>query len=379
MPDPGSQTPDAILQVRVCSLGYIPHRLPIRHSTFEIRHSKFDTAMTVLLLGGTGFIGSRVVRRMHTAGHDITVFHRGETTPDLPAGVRTIHGDRNDLGAYADRLRRAAPDVVIDVIPYIEAHAQGVVDVFAQTGARILALSSSDVYRNYDGWRGASTHAPDPVPLDENAPLRASLYPYRGYDLDFAYTDDYDKIVVERTFRDADLPTTILRLPAVYGPGNDQHRFGRDLQRMDDGRAAIVLGKQHAQWRWTHGFVENVAAAIVAAAETEDTLNATFNMGEQTALTTAKRIRAIGDLAGWTGEVVTVPDDQLPDPLQIPGDWRYELATDPRRFYAATGFEPPVSLDDALRETIAAERKAGLDADLSALYTAEDNLLRDRG
>jgi len=335
--------------------------------------------MTVLLLGGTGFIGSRLVHRLDARGHEVVVFHRGETTPDLPERVHAIHGDRNDLGAHADHLRDATPDIVIDVIPYTETHARGVVDVFAGTGARILALSSSDVYRNYDGWRGESTHAPDPVPLDEDAPLRESLYPYRGYDLDFAYTDDYDKIVVERTFRNADLPTTLLRLPAVYGPGNDQHRFGRDLQRMDDGRAAIVLGEQHARWRWTHGFVENVAAAIVAAAETEDTLSATFNVGERTTPTTAERLRAIGTVAGWTGEIVTVPDDTLPEPLQVPGDGRYELATDSRRFYAATSFEPPVSLDDALRETIAAERKAGLDADLSTLYTAEDDLLWDRG
>jgi len=335
--------------------------------------------MTVLLLGGTGFIGARLVHRLHARGHEVVVFHRGETTPDLPESVHAIHGDRNDLTAHADALCDTAPDVLIDVIPYTEAHAESVVDVFAGTGTHILALSSSDVYRNYDGWRGESSHPPDPVPLNEDAPLRESLYPYRGYDLDFAYTDDYDKIVVERTFRDADLPTTLLRLPAVYGPGNDQHRFGRDLQRMDDGRAALVLGEQHARWRWTHGFVENVAAAIVAAAETEDTLGATFNVGERTALPTAERIRAIGDAAGWSGEIVTVPDGALPDPLQVPGDWRYELATDTRRFYAATGFDPPVSIDDALRETIAAERKAGLDADLSALYAAEDDLLQDWG
>jgi nucleoside-diphosphate-sugar epimerase len=44
-----------------------------------------DTVMKILMIGGTRFIGAHVVRRLHDAGAEIVVFHRGASTnPILP-------------------------------------------------------------------------------------------------------------------------------------------------------------------------------------------------------------------------------------------------------------------------------------------------------
>ena len=59
----------------------------------------------------------------------------------------------------------------------------------------------------------------------------------------------------------ADLPATVLRLPAVYGPGDTQHRLRAYLRQMDDGRPSIPLPDGQADWRWTRGYVENVASS----------------------------------------------------------------------------------------------------------------------
>ena len=40
---------------------------------------------------------------------------------------------------------------------------------------------------------------------------------------------------------DPELPGTVLRLPAVYGPEDRQHRTFEYLKRMDDGRRAILV------------------------------------------------------------------------------------------------------------------------------------------
>jgi nucleoside-diphosphate-sugar epimerase len=111
-----------------------------------------------------------------------------------------------------------------------------------------------------------STAQPDAVPLAEDAPLRDTRYPYRGTGLPFEHADDYEKVLVEQVLlTEPDLPATLLRLPAVYGPGDPQHRLRPYLQRMVDGRPGILLQKEQAAWRWTRGYVGKVAAAIALA------------------------------------------------------------------------------------------------------------------
>jgi nucleoside-diphosphate-sugar epimerase len=345
-------------------------------------HQESQAAMNVFAIGATGFIGTHVVRDLVRRGHDVTIFHRGETEPDLPASVRHLHGDRDALVEHAPAIADGTPDVVIDVVPYTEAQAQQVVDVFGGSAGRLVAVSSSDVYRNYDGWRGASDHDPDPVPLDEDAPLRDTLYPYRNLDgLDVAYARDYDKIRVERVVMEAsNLASTALRLPAVYGPGDAQHRLAPYIRRMDDGRPAILMDEGQAGWRWTHGYVENLAAAVARVATDPSTTGRVYNVGEATTPTTADRARRLADVVGWDGEVVPVPPEDLPEHLQAPGNWRYELATDTHRVRDELDYEAPVAWDEALRRTVEWERSYRAEADLPPPdYEVEDEVLKKVG
>src|ERR1700737_720770 len=117
--------------------------------------------MRVFVLGGTGFVGWPVVRRLHGNGHEVVAFHRGQTRADLPAAVRTILGDRRDLASYTGEVERVGPDVVIDLIPYTELEALELMRVFRSVVRRVVALSSGDVYRNYDGLRRVGAAAPD--------------------------------------------------------------------------------------------------------------------------------------------------------------------------------------------------------------------------
>jgi len=125
-------------------------------------------------------------------GIEVAVLHRGETA-DLPEGVRRIRGNRDRLDDAKAELERFAPDVVVDAILYSEQQARGLVQAFRDNAGRVVALSSADVYRNYDGFRGKSTAQPDPVPLAEDAPLRDTRYPYRGSGLPFEHADDYEQ------------------------------------------------------------------------------------------------------------------------------------------------------------------------------------------
>ena len=64
-----------------------------------------------MMIGGTRFIGPHVVRALVTSGHQVTVFHRGQSKADLPPGVEHIAGDRRELQNFSDHFKKLSPDV----------------------------------------------------------------------------------------------------------------------------------------------------------------------------------------------------------------------------------------------------------------------------
>lgn len=334
--------------------------------------------MKVLAIGATGFIGRHVVPLLVEQGMEVAVLHRGETDADLPDGVRRIRGNRNRLDDAKAELERFAPDVVLDAILYSEHQARGMVKAFRGNAGRVVALSSADVYRNYDGFRGKSTAQPDAVPLAEDAPLRDTRYPYRGTGLPFEHADDYEKVLVEQVIlTEPHLPATLLRLPAVYGPGDPQHRLRPYLQRMVDGRPGILLQEEEAAWRWTRGYVGNVAAAIALAVADARTVRRVFNVGDEPVLSERKWVERIGAAAGWRGTVVAVSAGELPNHLKQPFDWRYELWTDTSSIREELGYVELIPLDEALERTVEWERST-LDGTEPLNYSEEDAVLQSK-
>lgn len=68
-------------------------------------------AISILILGGTGFIGPHQIRAAQDRSHAVTMFNRGQTRPNMFPNVEKLRGDRNgDL----ESLRGRSWDVVID-------------------------------------------------------------------------------------------------------------------------------------------------------------------------------------------------------------------------------------------------------------------------
>lgn len=338
--------------------------------------------MRVLVIGGTNFIGPHVVAALYRLGSEITVYHRGVHEPQLPPGVRHVHSPlaRLPFHHFPAELSRPRPDVVLHMFPVGEEDTRAATTRFMGEAGRIVALSSGDVYRAYGRLLGTEPGPPEPVPLHEGAALRDTLFPYRSAATDPTdWTYHYEKILAERAVLvNPSLPGTVLRLPAVYGPGDPYRRFRPYIKRMADGRATIVLDAVHAEWRWSHGYVENVAEAIALAVTDQRTAGQIYNLGEAGVPTTAERVGQIGDLAGWKGSIVSLPADRVPAHLRTPFDPHQDLVVDTSRFRSELGFAEPASMEEGLRRTIAWERDNPAESGDPgpAEYAAEDAALR---
>lgn len=329
--------------------------------------------MRVLMIGGTGFMGPLIVARLVSLGDTVTLVHRGQTFAPLPAGVGEILADRQRLAELAAEIGRLAPDVVLDMIPSTQAEARTVVACCRGRAGRLVALSSQDVYRAYGRARRKEPGPPDPIPLTEEAPLREQLYPYRGVP---GALDDYDKILVERVVTgEPELPGTVLRLPMVYGPRDEQHRLYPYLKRMDDGRPAILLPAGLDRWRWSRGYAADVSEAIVLAVHRPEAAGRIYNVAEPEALTMAQWVTAIAQAADWHGELVSAPPGLLPPALQVDLDTAQDLVVDSGRIRSELGYREAISRVAALRETVAWERANPPTRAPIFDYTAEDTVL----
>lgn len=335
--------------------------------------------MQILVIGGTGFIGPQVISRLAAAGHDVAVIHRGHKAATLPAGVRVIRGDRQALQFMKHDLKRLAPEVVIDMICYNEAEAVGLVQAFSGLARRIVVASSQDVYRAYGCFIRLEEGEPASAPLAEDAPPRTVRYPYRQFAERLGqWVYDYDKILVEQVVTgDAQLPCTVLRLPCVYGPRDHQNRTFDYLKRMDDGREAILLGEPRAAWRWTRGYVENVAAALALAATDERAAGRTYNVGEPRAMSELEWAGSIAEAADWRGELITAPDDELPAHLRTPYDYAHHVESDTSRIRRELDYAEHIARPAAMQQTVAWQRN-NPPAQINAAqfdYAAEEALL----
>jgi len=309
--------------------------------------------MRILIIGGTKFIGPYVVRSLHKKGHEVILFNRGKSHYPFLIPVTTIKGDRAELSSFSNELLSLSPDVIIDMIPYSELDTKQLADIFHRSIKRIVIVSSCDVYRAYDRLWKVFTDQIIPMPLNEKSELRQNLYPYRKL-LDTKRNDwkyDYEKILVEKTIRSySDINSTILRLPIVYGPGD--HRVNPYLKLMDDNQP-ILIDEHKANWRFTRGYVEDIAHAIVLSALDERSGKFIYNVGEIKAYSELEWINQIAKIACYYNEIIKVPFDELPSALQEPLlDFDQDLILDTNLIRKELKYEELSTHEQAMRNTV---------------------------
>jgi nucleoside-diphosphate-sugar epimerase len=148
---------------------------------------------------------------------------------------------------------------------------------------------------------------------------------------------------------------------------------------MNDNRRAIVLDDGWASWRATWGYVENVAAAIALAVTDNRAAGRIYNVGEASAVSMAERVRQIGHVMGWNGDIVAVPRSHLPAHLVRDANTDQHLVVDTTRLREELGYVELVPPDEALRRSAEWERThPPQQIDPQSLdYAAEDAVLRE--
>ena len=165
--------------------------------------------MRLLVLGGTKFLGRAAVETALSRGHEVTLFNRGETNPELFPEAEKLRGDR-DGGLSA--LEGREWDAVIDPSGYVPRVVRASADLLRGSVGHYVFVSSGSVY--------AEPYAPG---YDETAPTveledPASEEVLRDYGALKAACEE----VVREVFPDAH---TNVRAGLIVGPHDGSGRF----------------------------------------------------------------------------------------------------------------------------------------------------------
>lgn len=332
--------------------------------------------MRVFIIGGTQLSGPSLVRNLLRMGHQVTMFHRGNHPENVPAGAEQIIAppqpgpveDRFHLREFTHQFRVIKPDAAVHMMAMVREDAEAFVEVFAGHAGRAVIPSSSDVYRVMGIINRTESGPAVPVPINEDGPLRErpSIHGSKSE------KKDVERVMLSQT----KLPATVLRLPAIYGPGS--YRRQEWVRRMLDNRPAIILGRGWATFRFSSGYADDMGHATALAVTNENAAGRIYNVGEDASRvrTERQRVEDFARIAGWQGKIVEVPDDQLPggDGLPYPGqDW----LLDTRRIRDELGFQEITDYDEGIRATIGWQRAhPNPNYDPRDEYAAEDQLLR---
>jgi UDP-glucose 4-epimerase len=305
-----------------------------------------------LVTGGGGFIGSHLVDRLLSDGHEVRVIDdfstgRRENLSHLAGhpSLEVIEGDicqewllgRAMEGVHYVLHQAAIPSVPRSVEDPWTSHrvnAEGTLKVLIKAKEagvkRVIFASSSSVYGNVEGEeiRPKRENLP-PSPL---SPYAATKLTGEGYCRAF--------------FASYGLETVVLRYFNIFGPRQDPSShyasvIPRFASALKEGRPPTIYGDGRQTRDFT--FVENVVEANLRACFAEEAPGRVFNIACGRSISVLQLLEAMSRVAG----VKPTPEFAPPRP----GDVRHSLA-DITLAEGFLGYRPKVDFEEGLRRTL---------------------------
>jgi len=299
--------------------------------------------LRVLVTGGTGFIGSHLVKALVKAGHQVRVLDNLSTgsienLADVLNAIEFVRGDVRDYGTVESAVRGV--DAVVHLAALIDvAESVEKPDLYFDVNIR-GTYNVAKVLRNIDTFVFTSSSAvygePIKVPIPEDHPLMPKS-PY-------AASKVSGEAFVQAFANQYGFRPVILRLFNVYGPKQSRAYAGviiEIIRRVSRGEPPIVFGDGEQTRDFVH--VSDVVEAIMLSLRNEG-VRGVFNIGSGEGIT-------INYLANLILKLMGREDLRPIYATPRPGDIRHSIA-DITRARKGLGFKPKVELEVGIKELI---------------------------
>ncbi len=306
--------------------------------------------MNILVIGGSGFIGSHLVRILSGSGHSIFATYRSNK-PDL----ENVQWRRFDIARPAADYKRLTEnmDTVIHLASIAhDVNGQHLADTYTKINVdgtrsilqgcsdnkirRFIYLSSSKVLGN--GGQGI------PVFTDETSPVPDGIY---------GETKLQAEKLIEQHCQQEGIDFVILRPPLVYGPCVKAN-FLKLIQLV---MRQVPLPFASIKNKRSFIYVENLCHAINACIESKRTINSAFLVSDSE-ISTPDLIKKIAQQANKRAVLLPVPPALLTGLATLfnkqssLGRLTDSFVVDSSRFRQLLNWQPPISMQAGLKSTV---------------------------
>jgi nucleoside-diphosphate-sugar epimerase len=263
--------------------------------------------MTVLIIGGTGFISSRLALRLSGQGHTVSVLSRGKRAPAVSAvpGIRYLVGNRKDEAVLASAAREHF-DAVYDMIAYFPEESAASVRAFRGSVGRFVHCSTVSVYMVSDAVRCPITEDQDNLPL-------MKFHDRNPFGMDYGIKKRECERILWDAHHERDFPVTILRPTYVSGPRDPVRRDWFWIERILDGKPLLVPGSGDIAFQQV--YVEDVVNAFASVLDRPASIGNAYNVAGEEARSLNDYLDDLCSILGRQPERIHVDQrvfDQLP-------------------------------------------------------------------
>lgn len=230
--------------------------------------------MKVLMIGGTGFISSNVVKLLIEEGHDITLVTRGESKIELfdKNKVQFVYGDRHDKEFLNKLANEKSFDVLYDMIAYIPDESQMISDVFGGKVPRLIHTSTISVYMVSDVIR-------NPIKEEEDKHPLMKFWDRNPFGMQYGIDKRKCEDVLWKAHNEGKFEVSMIRAPYVCGPNDPMKRDYFWIQRIMDGKPLLIPGS--GDYASQHVFVEDLAKAFVDLLKYDESKGKAYNISSE--------------------------------------------------------------------------------------------------
>lgn len=254
--------------------------------------------MRALVLGGSVFVGKRLVAALVRAGHDVTVLNRGRTPTQLPHGVSALAADRTDAGSMRNALMGTSWDAVFDVSGFVMAAGgsdiAALLDIVDGNVGHYVYVSSIMAYDQ--SLLGTFPWTED-MPTNPEGP--------RSYG---GFKALAERVMLDR-FATTGFPVSIVRPAAIYGPDNNIFDMETPLFiRLTQQRPILV--PHGGLVTASYGHVDDLCETMIHMIGCDSALGEVFNVTAQ-GVTVQRYIETLAAVVRTEPIIVHVPDHML--------------------------------------------------------------------